>query len=150
MDAPMDPSSTLDAVYEAGGMMFRYPGFWQVEEFTSEEEHAATVLTDNSAFWMASLIRGVDDVDAVLDSALAAFEEEYEEVDVYERTPDNPPGWTSQELEFQYQDLVSSVVLQAVAGSLGAVLIMYQGHDKDLEEHQDLFDEMTTTLQVQA
>lgn len=150
MDAPIDPSSPLDAVYENGGLMFRYPGYWQMEEFTSDEEHSATVLTDNSAFWMVSLIRDVGDVDAVLDSALAAFEDEYEDLDIYERVPDKPPGWTSQELEFQYQDLVSSVVLQSIAGGHGALLVLYQGHDRDLEEHQAIFEQMTASVLLQV
>lgn len=140
------PSAQLDQQYQQGNLNFQYPGYWQLEEFASPEEQSATILTDSTSFWMVSVIRNVDDVEQVLESALAAFEEEYEDLDIYERQDGFLPGWVRQELEFQYQDLVSSVVLQARLREDHVLLVLYQGHDRDLEEYRYTFDQMTATL----
>ena len=124
------PENLLDQHYQQQGLQFRYPGFWQLEEFTSEQEQSATILTEETPFWMVSLIRTVEDVDQVLESALAAFEEEYPDLDIYERDDNLLPGWSRQELDFTYQDLISSVVLQAIACPGVVLLVMYQGHEQ--------------------
>lgn len=146
MEKPDHP--LLDQQYQSGDLSFRYPGFWQLEEFASPEELSATVLTEDTSFWMASIIRNADSVEDVLESALAAFEDEYEDLDIYERQDEHLPGWSRQELDFHYQDLISSVVLQATAGVDCVLLVIYQGHDQDLDAHLDIFDAMTATLRV--
>lgn len=140
----------LDQQYLAGNLRFRYPGFWKLEEFASPEEQSATLLTEDTAFWMASLIRDVDSVEDVLQSALAAFEDEYEDLDIYDLSEDSLPGWYRQELDFQYQDLISSVVLQATLVPGGVLLVITQGHDRDLETHRELFDAVTATLHYES
>jgi len=140
------PETLLDQVYQQGGLNFRYPGFWELEEFASEQEQSATILTEETPFWMVSLLRNVDDVGEVLDSALAAFEDEYQDLDIYEREVDVLPGWSRQELDFTYQDLISSVVLQAIACPGHVLLVIYQGHDQELEKFEAVFDAMTTSL----
>ena len=140
------PENLLDQHYQQQGLQFRYPGFWQLEEFTSEQEQSATILTEETPFWMVSLIRNVEDVDQVLESALAAFEEEYPDLDIYERDDNLLPGWSRQELDFTYQDLISSVVLQAIACPGFVLLVMYQGHDQELDKFLPVFDAMTDSL----
>lgn len=143
------PEILIDQQYQRGDLSFRYPGYWQLEEFVSEDEQSATVLTEGTSFWMVSLIRNVDDIEQVLESALAAFEDEYEELDVYERQDDHLPGWARQELEFDYQDLISTVVLQAIAVPGNQVLlVIYQGQDQELEEFREIFDRMTSSLSL--
>lgn len=142
------PEAELDQHYERLEIAFDYPGYWDVEDFDSPEEQAATVLTDNTAFWMASVIRHVEDVEHVIESALAAYEEEYDGIDVYERQDNALPGWIRQELEFHCQDLVNTVVLQARAGEDHVMLVLYQGQDRDLEDYRLIFDRMTGTLQT--
>ncbi len=136
----------LDQTYSCDQFSFRYPGYWEIEEQKTEDGLTVTVFTDDGSFWMLTLMEGAVDSVEMLESAVAAFSEEYQQVDVYERKDHPEHGWIRQELEFECSDFFAMVILQAIQLPDFSLLLLMQGQDQEIENYRDIFDAMTATL----
>ena len=148
IDQDPTPSIQLDEAFEKNGLQLRYPGFWQLECTEDGETSSITILAENTAFWMVSIVPGMVTADEVLDSALESYQEEYDEFDVYERKMDKSNSWMTQELEVVCHDLITSVTLNAIELEECSLFVLYQGEDSDLDEKRSTFDAMTASLRV--
>lgn len=136
----------LDQTYSCDQFSFRYPGYWEIEEQRSEEGLTVTVSTDEGSFWMLTLMEGAVDSVEMLESAVAAFTDEYEQIDVYERDDHPELGWSRQEVEFECSDFIAIAILQAIQLPEFTLLLVMQGQDQEIENYRETFDAMTATL----
>ncbi len=136
----------LDQIYTCEQFSFRYPGYWEIEEQRSDDGLTVTVSTDQGCFWMLTVLDQTTDATEVLDSAVAAFVEEYERIDVYEREDHSDRGWYRQELEFECSDFIATAILQAIQLSGFTLLLLMQGQDQELENNRETFEAMIATL----
>lgn len=136
----------LDQVYSCDEFSFRYPGYWQIEEQKTDDVLTVTVSTDEGSFWMLTSLEDADDPVEVIQSAVEAFTEEYEQIDVYEREDHPELGWSRQELEFECSDFIVTAVLQAICLPEFTLLLLMQGQDQDFENYRETFDAMIQTL----
>ncbi len=133
--------------YLGHGIRFQYPAEWVV----SEEEHGPTVnihlQTPGMAFWMLTLLPSTTDVTDVVEAAVAAFEDEYEQVDRYDRSPEFDDLRTAGcDLDFVCLDLVNSACIRAVALTEHTALVLFQGEDRELETFRSQLDAVTESL----
>ena len=73
----------MEETYAGNGIRFRYPTAWELVEQEDEESASITVASPETSFWSISLFRGAPSPQQLIASAIEAFREEYDEVDVY-------------------------------------------------------------------
>ena len=86
-------SPQVNETYEGNGIRFRYPASWELVEQEEGESTSITVASPETSFWSVSIFRDGPSPEQVVASAVEAFREEYDEVDVYpseEKMGDRP------------------------------------------------------------
>lgn len=136
--------------YEAHGVRFDYPGYWEVTEEQDGEDRLITVTADGTSFWALRIIPDCPRADDVVKSCVEAFEEEYEDVEVHEQksvTLAKMPA-VSREVNFSCFELLNSVSLTSVRSSEMTLLAWWQGTDHELEEVRELFEQITKSVRI--
>lgn len=134
--------------YHDHGVRFEYPDGWDLEEERFGTETHIGVSGEGSSFWSLVLFDDRPDPETVLDTALGAFRDEYEELDEYDVAESGTPGEeiAARDLQFVCMELVSSAFLRAFRGPFATGLVLYQGEDRELEETGELLDGITQSL----
>lgn len=135
------------AVYQGHGVQFEYPEHWEIQEETGADQTTISVQSPGTTYWTLSLFEDRPDADQVAESVIAAYEEMYEELDIYE--PDvqvlGVPA-IARELDFVCLDLVSTASLIVFQSLNHTILITFQGEDRELEKTRPLVELMTRSL----
>jgi hypothetical protein len=137
----------MEETYEGNGIRFRYPTFWELVEQEDEESTSITVASPDTSFWSVSLFRGGPSPQQLIASAIEAFREEYDEVDVYpsDESMGDRPG-VSQDVDFVCFELINSAFLRAFHADRFTVLVLYQGFDGELAETRPLLEAISASL----
>lgn len=140
----------MSKLYSARGMLFRYPDDWMVGEESSENEIAITArpIDDSTAFWSLTLLADRPDPREALASVLEAFEEEYDDLDVY--TADEPVARREalgRDLEFVCLELTNSAFVRVFQTAEATVVLLYQATDYELDTHEEALKEITASLE---
>jgi hypothetical protein len=137
----------MEEIYEGHGIRFRYPAFWELTEQEDDEATSITVSSPETSFWSISLFRDGLSPLQVLDSALEAFREEYNEVDVYPSTVQvGQRTGVGRDVDFVCFELINSAFLRAFQTERFTVLVLYQGFDGELETTRPLLEAISTSL----
>lgn len=135
------------SVYQGHGVQFEYPEHWEIQEETGADQTTISVQSPGTTYWTLSLFEDRPDADQVAESVIAAYEEMYEELDIYE--PDvqvlGVPA-IARELDFVCLDLVSTASLIVFQSLNHTILITFQGEDRELEKTRPLVELMTRSL----
>ncbi len=132
------------------GIRFRYPETWAVTDESTDEKVAVTVQSDATAFWTIAVFPDAPRPERVLESAVAAYREDYTEIDVYPvETKTGPHGpVVSRDLEFVCLELIAAAHVEAYETGGKTVLVLYQASDAELVKRRDVLDAMTASVQV--
>ncbi|MEO1994591.1 MAG: hypothetical protein ABGZ17_04885 [Planctomycetaceae bacterium] len=133
--------------YDQHGISFRYPTDWELDEQSHEDGLTITVSSSESVFWSISLFPTRPPPDHVLQTALAAFRQEYPELDesAVETELCDAPAW-GWNLEFVCLDLINIVVLRAFRTGRFTALVLFQGMDRELELVREQVNKITDSL----
>lgn len=133
--------------YAKHGVRFQYPSNWALTEQSNDEETTISLQSDGTSFWTLMLFNSRPGLDEVLDTVVAAFEQDYEDVDVTS-VVDSVCGVPSlgRELDFVCYDLVNSASVRAFQTSESTVMVLYQGTDHELETTRDQLVAMSSSL----
>ena len=114
---------------------------------SSADQDSITVQSPGTSFWTAMLFEGRPDPERVLSTAQSAFEEEYEELDVYESTVTvmGIPAF-AREVEFVCLDLITTAFLVSFQTLDRTVLLMFQGEDRELKSTRPILEAMTRSF----
>lgn len=135
------------AVYQGHGVQFEYPEHWAIQEESGADQVTISVQSPGTTYWTLSLFEERPDPDQIVESVMSAYEEMYEELDVYE--PDVQVLGVpviARELDFVCLDLVSTASLIVFQSLKHTVLITFQGEDRELEKTRPLLELMTRSL----
>jgi hypothetical protein len=137
----------MEETYEGNGIRFRYPGYWEIVEQTGDESTSITVASPETSFWSVSLFRDFPSPQQLIASAIEAFREEYDEVDVYPSADilGDRPG-LAQDVDFVCFELINSAYLRAFQTDRFTVLVLYQGFDGELAETRPLLEAISASL----
>ncbi|HEX4072057.1 MAG TPA: hypothetical protein VHX68_12825 [Planctomycetaceae bacterium] len=137
----------MEETYEGNGLRFRYPAFWELIEQEDEESTSITVASPDTSFWSVSLFRSGPSPQQLIASAVEAFREEYDEVDVYpsDESMGDRPG-VAQDVDFVCFELINSAFLRAFQTDRFTVLVLYQGFDGELAETRPLLEAISASL----
>lgn len=137
--------------YQKHGLRFEYPAEWQLSEETQEATVNIHLQTPGLAFWTLTLMPTTAGVEDVVDAAVAAFEEEYEQVDRYDRSVEFDGIRTAGcDLDFVCLDLVNSASVRAIAFAESTALILFQGEDREWSDLREQFEAVTSSVLVDS
>lgn len=135
------------AIYQGHGVQFEYPEDWTIQEESGADQTTISVQSPGTTYWTLSLFEDRPDAEQVAESVITAYEEMYEELDIYE--PDvqvlGVPA-IARELDFVCLDLVSTASLIVFQSLKHTILITFQGEDRDLEKTRPIVELMTRSL----
>jgi hypothetical protein len=141
----------VDEAYRGNGIQFRYPADWTLVEQEDGESTSITVASRETSFWSVSLFRDSPSPQQVVASAVEAFREEYEEVDVY--SSDEKMGEREGEaldVDFVCFELINSAFLRSFQTDRFTVLVLYQGFDGELTETRPLLEAISASLTLEG
>lgn len=135
--------------YANHGVAFSYPDIWEIEEEMDGTDVVITVSAVGTCFWTLRILHGSPPPPQAVESCVAAFKEEYEDIEVSE--PDcamaEMPAY-SRDLEFVCMELTNTAGLRSVRTTEFTLLVWWQGTDHELEECRAMFDHMTDSLRA--
>ena len=136
-------------LYQNPGLLFRYPAAWQLTEEAGEDCVTVTVAPSETGFWSATILSERPEIGEVLEAAVNAFMELYDDVDVFDLSTEiaRHTG-EGRDIEFVCFELLNRAELRAFRTSHCTVLISSQGTDTELDELQPYFDEITCSLEA--
>lgn len=137
--------------FSGHGVRFEYPGCWEVEEQTVDDGVTLSIATGDTSFWSLTLLRDRPQVSNVLDTALQAFEDEYDQV---EATPVSADihGRTASgfDLEFVALELINSAAVRAFRTGRFTAFVLYQGFDREFEDLRAHLEAITASVQSES
>lgn len=139
----------MPQLYDDDGVRFTYPEDWALSRDEQDREVTLTVSDEGASFWTLSLYTEQTPAEVVIETAVDAFREEYQELDVYE-TDGSLCGFPveSRTIEFVCLELINTAVLQAFTTPGFTVLIYYQGTDHELVETRETLEKITRSLSL--
>ncbi|HET6424504.1 MAG TPA: hypothetical protein VFG20_12525 [Planctomycetaceae bacterium] len=139
------------ATYQKHGIRFEYPTEWTLTDEEQGETVNVHVQTPGLAFWTLTLLPSTTSVAEVVDATVEAFEQEYEQVDRYDRGVEFDGIRTAGcDLDFVCLDLVNSACVRAIALAETTALVLFQGEDREWDLYRESFESMTASLLVDA
>ena len=146
----------MPATYDQGGLKFQYPESWRVESQSGPlqsgpvhvlgQDHAVTLTSPSGAFWMALRCRG-QRPQPLVETTLAAMRQEYPKLDaepVEETVAEH--RLQGYDLDFFCLDFLNAARIRGAALPEGALLVLYQAEDREMEELEPVFRAVTTSL----
>ncbi|EDL62450.1 hypothetical protein [Gimesia maris] len=133
------------------GVSFEYPDDWELTKEVNEKngEIQISVAAADSSFWMISLFLVDIPAEELLKKSLEVFQEEYEELDVYEaHVRLAGKECSGYDLEFVCSELINSAFLRVLKTSLFTAFILYQGTDQDLQNSLKDLEAISLSLDI--
>ena len=137
--------------YEARGVRFDYPGYWELTEENEDGDSLITVSADGACFWVLRILTRNHSAEEVVNSCLEALQEEYDDAEVHEGTATLAlmPALCC-EIGFSCFELLNTVSLTSVCASGVTLLAWWQGTDHELGDIRPLFEQMTQSVRITA
>jgi len=137
--------------YQGHGVRFRYPAKWELREELDEGEVTITVSSMETSFWSLTIIPQRPRPEEVIESAVAAFQEEYEELDVYATEAELCHRESvSRDVEFVCLELLNGAFLRSFRTERFSTLVYYQGTDEELEETREILESISASLECEG
>ncbi len=131
------------------GVELSCPANWTVAFDKQPHEASISITNDETSFWLVTMYYECPDPEEVLAAAEQAFEEEYEDVDIYEaaETVGNQPT-LARDVEFFCEQLTNTAKLRVFSTTDATAFLLYQGTDIELAETLPVLQAITTSLRL--
>ena len=134
--------------YRSHGVEFTYPEHWELAEDREGEQLSVSVSSPGTSFWLLSLFFDRPAPDQLIESALQAYREEYDELDVYPAAKRlGSYDCIGRDVQFVCLELINSASLCALQNGGVTALVLYQGTDHELEETRPILEAISSSLQ---
>lgn len=127
-------------MFDRHGISFPFPEHWELTEQEQDEMYVVNVNSPGTAFWSVALFRDRPEPDAVLDTALAAFRNDYPDLDIY-RVDDEMLSQPAMgyDLEFFCLELLNTAHVRSFLARDFTVLVMCQADDTEWDAAYEMF-----------
>ncbi len=137
----------MDQQYTGEQVNFRYPADWQLLEEDRSGEKSLTLTGPGTVFWSLTLLPQRLDPGDVLQAALAAFREDYPELDIYgSPSVEDKAAEQTAEVGFMCLELTNSAFLKSFRTEELTALVLYQATDSELEQFREELEAITRSL----
>jgi len=134
--------------FNAHGVRFAYPDDWVLSHEHQGGSLVINLQTPGTAFWSLTLLEDCPPVEEVLDAAILAFEDEYQNVDVYRHETSLAELPTAAcDLDFVYLDLVNSASICSMDLGDCTALVMYQAEGREFDDLRADFEAVMDSLE---
>lgn len=134
--------------WQRHGLKFRYPDSWELSEEGDDEQWSVTLQSPGTAFWSLMLLRQRPEPDDVLDSAIEAFRDEYDEFDAHDvEATLCGRGCAATDVDFVCLELVNQASIRSTQLDDMTVVVLWQVTDHELEDVQQVMEAITASLQ---
>jgi hypothetical protein len=137
----------MEALYQAHGVMFRYPGEWELSEQREGEQLSITVSSPQTAFWTVSLFPDRPDPADIVAATIDAFHDEYAELDDYPskvRLCRSPT--VARDIDFVCLELLNTAGIRAFRTREFTVLVLFQLTEGERAELGPVLERITRSL----
>jgi hypothetical protein len=138
----------MSATYHKLGVRFLYPENWDlVESDPRDDPRTITVQSELGSFWSITLYALDVDPASLAETALAALQEEYEELEV-EPVSESIAGVPAAgfEVHFYVGQHVAAARIRVFQREPSLVLLLCQAEDREFDRLEPVFDAMTVSL----
>lgn len=136
--------------FERHGVAFDYPDAWELNEVPQEDSGVLLTLgADDSCFWSVRILPECPAPADVVESCVAGFRDEYEDLDVYRvegRLAEMPS--VGRDLEFSCFELMNTAALRCVRCAEFTLLVWWQGTDHELQSLRSVLERITSTVRI--
>lgn len=137
--------------YAANGVRFQFPRSCSIEEERDDGRVSITVPLSETSFWCLSLVFDNASEEELIESALEALRDVYEEIDVY------PASETlcyreslARDVDFVCLDFLNSAFLRAFRTGQFSALVYYQGPHRELETTREQMERISQSLHCEG
>jgi len=139
--------TSMDQQYTGLGIRFRYPEDWELSEEVGDVEASITVSSPETAFWSVTVIRHCPEPQTVLQAALQAYEEEYDELDIIESEVELANRYVPEiKIDFVCLELTNIACLRAFQTDSCTILVLSQMNDAELDPQEQVLEEISQSL----
>jgi len=131
------------------GIAFRYPADWEITQELGGDCREISAVSPQTPFISVHLLYDQPAPEKAVASAVEAFEETYDEIDVYpavDRLCERPTA--ARDVEFVCLELINYAWIRSFETDAFTVLVLYQTTDVDRERDRALFDEFLASLTI--
>ena len=135
--------------YDDDGVRFAYPESWELAREEDAGEVRLSVSNDGTSFWSLTLFPGGPPAIEVVETAVDAFRDEYDELDVY-TIEESLCGFPveGRALEFVCLELLNSAWLRGFETPGFTALVFFQGTDHELRKIRSVLEAITSSLRL--
>ena len=138
----------MPAIFEGYGVRFAYPENWTADGWREDANRSeVTVSSEGTAFWTLSIHPLSETPQRLVETALEALREEYEDLEV---EPANETVGSRQlqgvDVYFYCLDLTNTASLRGFRGHNASYLLLYQAEDREFDAMRAVFQAMTISL----
>lgn len=124
----------MSETFERSGVCFRYPNEWELELEEDGESWTVSLQGPGTAFLVVSFVPEVDDPSELIDAAVAGLKDDYPDLesdDAMDTLAGQPA--LGADVRFLHFDLTNTCWIRVVTASDGAILLLAQCTDEELE-----------------
>lgn len=140
----------MTEVFERDGVRFRHPGGWEIEVEEEGESWTASLQGPGTAFLVVSFVPEVEDPGDLVDAAVTGLKDDYPELEA-EDAVDTLAGQPAlgADVRFVHFDLTNTCWIRAVPAADGAILILAQCTDEELDDQGEVLKTVMASLTVE-
>jgi len=139
----------MSDTFERDGVRFRYPPAWQLEAEDEGEGWTASLQGPGTAFLVVSYCPGIEDPGELVDTAVEGLRADYpnlEAVDAVDTLAGQPA--LGADVNFVHFDLTNTCWVRAVPAAEGAILVLAQCTDEELDDQGSALRDIMASLTV--
>jgi hypothetical protein len=139
----------MQNTFEKESVRFRYPADWEIELEEEDESWTASIQGPGTAFLVVSFVPGAGDVNELIEAAVAGLREDYPSLEVDDAV-DSLAGQPAlgADVRFVHFDLTNTCWVRAVPAGEGALLVLAQCTDEELEDGGETLKKIMGTISV--
>jgi hypothetical protein len=138
----------MPAHFDQPGLHFAYPDNWLID--STEETGAlrsATVLAPGTAFWTISVYPADASPERLVESAVLALRQEYNELEIEEFCESYAGrAMAGCDVHFQYLDLTNTASIRWFREQEEIYVLVWQAEDREYDQHSLVFEAMAVSL----
>jgi hypothetical protein len=136
--------------YEYDGISFRYPEDWQLDREESEDGWTVLLQSPGTAFMTLSCDHTGASTEEVVAATLTALQAEYPALEARPQV-DTLAGQMAvgHEIQFFSLDLTNTCWTRSIDSQAGALLVLCQANDLELDEYEPVLRGICATLKVE-
>ncbi len=137
----------MPAVFENYGLKFVYPENWKLFEEGENWPKEVSLESPSGALWTLHLYEPAKDPKQLIQGAMEAIQEEYEQVEAeFVQEPIGPAVAEGCNLTFFYLDLLVVCQVRSFTWGDRTLLMISQAEDRDFQELDPVFQAMLVSL----